>query len=152
MTDTTLALSLDGIFTAINTKLTAEMTTGGKLSGVATLIPTYTGQIKPPLPALAYYGDLMDQPETQTMGQREVWYLPVYLVAICRGDVALETMNKANTYAAQARATLMASNRLGLDYVTGVTSGQFMPASAHNEDRSTFGAVAHMKIGFTATR
>jgi len=151
MTDTTLALSLSGIYSAVNTTLTAEMKTGGKLAGLVTLIPTYTGQIKTPLPALGYYGELMNQPEIQTMGKREVWELPLYLVAICRGDVPLTAMTNANTYAAQARAAIKATDRLGLEYVTGITSGRFLPAQAHNEDRSVFGAVAHMNIGFTAT-
>jgi len=149
----TLATAVDGIYTAIGTALQAQITTGGKLANLATLTRGDSTGIKPPLPALFYYGGRISQPERNTLaGTREVWKMPVYLVSVARGESGSVGATAANNYALNGRATLLASSGLGLDYVRKIESDSVVLAAPHKEDRSIFGAVALVAIEFTASR
>lgn len=151
MTDTTLGAALPAIYSAMGTALAAEIKTNGKLVGLATLTRGNIGTLQPPLPAIYYYGGLMQPPEPIGPA-KEHWTLPVFIVAVSRSDTPGPGETAANTYAANARATILATKKLGLTYVTIIESDRFMPAQPYPQDRSLFGAVAGLEIKFTATR
>jgi len=102
----------------------------------------------PRVPILWIYTDTARlHPDSTTL--REVWELPVMIVAVTQGKDPKVSQAQATTNAANARKAVLDTNHLELGYVNFIQSTAFEPRTRFPVDGDKFTAGALIEITFT---
>lgn len=141
--------AINQILDAIVGAIEAEITEGGLLEGVKTVIRGDRTRPKPDAPSVFVFSDIAQTRETpRTLA--ETWSMPVIMVATVRETEPEKGYRSATELAAKVRSAVLKDRSLGLrHFVQDVRSMRFDPGGGEYSEGSLFGAAATVEVIFT---
>ena len=141
--------AINQILDAIVGAIEAEVTEGGLLGEVKTVIRGDKTRPKPETPSVFVFTDVARAQESpRTLAEQ--WRLPVICVVTVKEDDPEEGYKKSTELAAKVRSIILKDRSLGLrQFVQDTKSLRFETGGPNNQQGSLFGAAATIEVLLT---
>ncbi|MDI6840436.1 MAG: hypothetical protein QMD71_06295 [bacterium] len=141
--------AINQILDAIVQTIEAEITEGGLLEGVKTVVRGDKTRPKPETPSVFIFTD-MAQMQQSPRTLAEQWRLPVIFATTVKNDDPEEGYRQVTELAAKVRSAVLRNRTLGLrNFVQDTKSLRFEAGGPNHQQGSLFGAAAVVEVLFT---